>query len=89
MRTTCRVFECAEAVFGVLAECRSAISLLRPRAATERHSKTTRDALTGKGVDRHLSALEDTGKKAGVPTADIFTDKGMAVGVGSRALIFR
>jgi hypothetical protein len=54
------------------------LSLLA-RAATEQHSKTTRDALTGKGIDRHLSALEEMGRKAGVPNPAIFTDKGMQV----------
>ena len=54
------------------------LSLLA-RATTEQHSKTTRDALTGKGIDRHLSALEEMGRKAGVPNPAIFTDKGMQV----------
>ena len=49
------------------------------RVATERHAKTTRDALTGQGVDRHLTALEDTAARKGLPKPTIFTDKGIQV----------
>lgn len=48
------------------------------RKAINTHSKTTLDAMMGKGVDRHLFALRKMHERVtpGKPLPDIFTDKG-------------
>lgn len=46
------------------------------RKATERHTKTTRDCLMGKGVDRHLFALDKWSERLGLAKPALFTDKG-------------
>jgi hypothetical protein len=45
------------------------------RAAVNNHSKITRDAMTGKGVDRHLFVLKRMALAKGVAPS-IFTDEG-------------
>jgi hypothetical protein len=49
-------------------------------AAAARHSKTARECAVGKGVDRHLYALQQWAHRLGVaPTPGIFTDEGYRV----------
>lgn len=48
------------------------------RSATERHGKTSRECLMGKGVDRHLFALDKWCQRIGAGPQAIFNDAGWA-----------
>jgi len=47
-------------------------------AAVSRHSKTSRNALVGKGIDRHLFALKKHAELLGMPSPSIFEDSSYA-----------
>lgn len=45
------------------------------REATVYHSATCKDAMLGKGIERHLFALKCIADKNGIPTPDFFSSK--------------
>jgi hypothetical protein len=45
------------------------------REATVYHSATCKDAMMGKGIERHLFALKCIADKNGIPTPDFFSSK--------------
>ncbi len=45
------------------------------REATKFHSQKVRESMAGKGVDRHLYALQCIGEKRGLPTHEFFQSK--------------
>lgn len=55
-------------------DCPPAERLEALRAAADQHSAITRDAMTGKGFDRHLFALRHTAARLGYDVPELFAD---------------
>ena len=49
------------------------------RTAVNNHSKITKDAVLGQGVDRHLFVLKRKAAEKGLPIPSIFTDEGYQI----------